>query len=65
MEKLLDLSFIIGLFFGIVGMLLLGYSFFGHPTIDSATINRWCGIAFASFGATMIFLSFRENPKEG
>ena len=64
MNKLLDLRFIIGAFFSAVGMLLLGYSFFGQGTVDSVTINRWCGIVFIAFGLLMIILSFQNNGKD-
>jgi hypothetical protein len=64
MNKLLDLRFIIGAFFSVIGMLLLGYSFLGYCTIDSVTINRWCGIVFIAFGLLMIFLSFQNNGKD-
>ncbi len=63
MNKMLDLRFIIGAFFAVVGMLLLGYSFLG-VTVDSVTLNRWCGIVFIGFGLLMIFLSFQNNAKE-
>lgn len=64
MQKFLDLRFIIGAFFALVGILLLGYSFLGNGAIDSVTINRWCGIVFIAFGLLMIFLSFQNNVKE-
>lgn len=64
MEKFLDLRFIIGAFFSLVGMLLLGYSFLGSGAIESVTVNRWCGIVFIAFGLLMIFLSFQNNAKE-
>jgi len=64
MNKLLDLRFIIGGFFALVGVILLGYSFLGNSAIDSVTINRWCGIVFIVFGLLMIFLSFQNNGKD-
>ncbi len=60
MNKLLDLGFIIGAFFAVVGMLLLGYSFLGG-TVDSVTLNRWCGVVFIAFGLLMILFSFKKS----
>ena len=58
MKKLLDLRFVIGLFFGIVGFLLLIY----HFVFSAATeiINLWCGILFIMFGIFMLLLSKNE-----
>jgi hypothetical protein len=59
MHKLFDLGFIIGLFFAVIGGLLLGYSFLAHE-IQPGNINRWCGIAFIVFAIVMLLLS-RNN----
>jgi uncharacterized membrane protein YidH (DUF202 family) len=77
MNKILDLRFVIGVFFTIVGLLLLGYSFADHTagqwdlnkTIgrgyeDHSSINRWCGIIFAIFGIVMILLSFVKDAND-
>lgn len=65
MNKLLDLRFVIGLFFTIVGLLLLGYSFFSAELTDAArTVNRWCGVVFALFGVFMVVLSFRKDAHD-
>ena len=53
MNKLFDLRFVIGLFFLIIGILLIAYSFF----IIGFAINQWSGSIFILFGAIMIFLS--------
>jgi len=63
MNKFFDLRFVIGIFFLAVGILLLIYSF-TNPTIEHATVNRWCGIAFMVFALTMIALAFGKNPKD-
>jgi hypothetical protein len=57
MNKLLDLRFVIGLFFLVVGMLLLGYSFVSENKARNMTeVNRWCGIVFILFGVFMNLL---------
>ena len=63
MNKFFDLRFVIGIFFLAVGILLLIYSF-TNPTIEHATVNRWCGIAFMVFALIMIALAFGKNPKD-
>ena len=63
MNKFFDLRFVIGIFFLAVGILLLLYSF-TNPTIEHATVNRWCGIAFMVFALIMIALAFGKNPKD-
>lgn len=63
MNKILDLRFVIGTFFTIVGLLLIGYAF----TSDNATvkaIDRWCGITFTIFGIAMIILSFVKDADD-
>ncbi|MFL5788740.1 MAG: hypothetical protein ACJ748_11850 [Flavisolibacter sp.] len=57
MNKLLDLRFVIGLFFLVVGVLLLGYSFVSENKARNVTeVNRWCGIVFILFGVFMNIL---------
>lgn len=60
MNKLFDLRFVIGIFFLLVGLLLLIYSFLSsvsHP------VNRWCGIVFIIFSTIMLVFS-RKGEKE-
>jgi hypothetical protein len=65
MHKLLDLRFVIGAFFLVVALLLLGYSFFSASLTDEAkTINRWCGSVFGLFGVAMIILSFGKDAHD-
>jgi putative Mn2+ efflux pump MntP len=64
MNKLFDLSFVIGIFFSLVGFLLLVFSFIAEAA-DTQTINRWCGIVFIVFGIFMILLSFKKDEKGG
>jgi uncharacterized membrane protein len=64
MNKLVDLRFIIGFFFFLIGMLLLGYILFDRRTIDSNTINLSCGLVFITFGLAMIFISFLKKERK-
>ncbi len=65
MNKLFDLRFVIGSFFLIVGILLLGYSFLSADTeLSMHTINRWCGIVFIVFGILMIVLSLQKDADD-
>jgi prolipoprotein diacylglyceryltransferase len=58
MKKLLDLRFVIGVFFLIVGILLFIYHFTGTKDASmSMSVNLWCGIVFIAFGTGMIVLS--------
>ena len=59
MNKLLDLRFVIGVFFTVVGTMLLIYSFG-----KGEEINRWCGIVFGVFGVLMILLSFGKDAHD-
>lgn len=61
----LDLRFIIGLFFVIIGGILLVGSFLLEPTVGkSETTNRWSGLAYIIFGVFMVFLWRFDTPKE-
>lgn len=77
MKKILDLRFVIGAFFTIVGLLLFGYSFthdgqwnlnqaigWGNKYNEFKTVNRWCGVAFTVFGIVMILLSFVKDADD-
>lgn len=65
MNKLLDLRFVIGLFFVLLALLLLGHSFFSAETSESArTVNRWCGAVFGIFGVLMVVLSFGKDAHD-
>lgn len=65
MNKLLDLRFVIGLFFVILCVLLLGHSFLAADSTDAArTVNRWCGVVFGVFGVFMVVLSFRKDSHD-
>ena len=62
MNRLLDLRFVIGLFFLITGILLLLYSFFSAGLAE--TVNRWCGIVFIAFGIFMAFVVNKIGTKK-
>ncbi|MCC6286462.1 MAG: hypothetical protein IT249_01125 [Chitinophagaceae bacterium] len=55
MKKLFDLRFVIGLFFLVVGVLLIVYSL-----VKISNLNFWCGCGFVVFGVLMIILYFKR-----
>jgi hypothetical protein len=63
MKKLFDLRFVIGLFFTVIGTLLLGYSLLGGESASTA-VNRWSSVVFLVFGVFMIVLSFGGKKEE-
>lgn len=65
LSKLLDLRFVIGVFFTLIGLLLLVHSFVVGTTMEGAeSINRWAGVVFALFGVLMIVLSFQKEAHD-
>jgi len=62
MNKLLDLRFVIGLFFTVVGLMLLVFSL-TSATVHSP-VNTWSGIVFTIFGVLMIILSFQKDAND-
>jgi multisubunit Na+/H+ antiporter MnhG subunit len=68
MNKILDLRFVIGVFFTLVGLLLLGYGLiefnYCYDCAKYRSINRWCGIIFTLFGIVMILLSFVKDAHD-
>ena len=65
MKKLLDLRFVIGVFFVVMSILLLGYSFLSDTSVEDArTVNRWCGAVFGVFGVLMVVLSFGKDAHD-
>lgn len=54
MNRFLDLRFVIGLFFLLTGLILLGY---GLVRDSGGGINLWCGGLFVVFGLLMAVLS--------
>jgi uncharacterized membrane protein HdeD (DUF308 family) len=57
MKNILDLRFVIGLFFLVVGIFLLITSFVVHPAGGKTeVVNLWSGIVCIVFGAVMLVL---------
>ncbi len=57
MKNILDLRFIIGLFFSLVGIFLLIGSFIMNPAAGKTeTTNMWSGIVYIVFGIIMLIL---------
>jgi hypothetical protein len=65
MKKLLDLRFVIGAFFLIVGALLVIY-YIAEPTpnLSTKSVNFWSGNLFILFGTGMIALSYLQKIEE-
>jgi len=59
MNKLFDLRFVIGIFFIVIGAILIVYGFLSKQL---TTVNEWCGVMFLVFGLFMLFLTVRP-PK--
>lgn len=64
MNKLFDLRFVIGLFFLIIGLLLIGYSFLSDFTEYKKEVNLYCGLLFSSFGLLMLMLKQKNKEEE-
>ncbi|HEY8659912.1 MAG TPA: hypothetical protein VIL78_12820 [Hanamia sp.] len=65
MKKLLDLRFVIGMFFTIVGTLLVVYDFVAQKnTKMNTSVNVCSGVLFLLFGIVMIILSYRSKVDE-
>ena len=63
MNKLFDLRFVIGLFFLIIGLLLIGYAFLLDTIEYKKEVNLYCGLLFSSFGLIMFMLK-QKNKEE-
>ncbi|TDE44875.1 hypothetical protein E0I26_06970 [Flavobacterium rhamnosiphilum] len=64
MNKLFDLRFVIGLFFLIIGLLLIGYSFLSDATEYKKEVNLYCGLLFSSFALLMFMLKQKNKDDE-
>jgi len=65
MKKLFDLRFVIGVFFLIVGLLLLGYHTTAKVNAEmSGSVNLWSGIIYTLFGVFMIVISYTSKVSE-
>lgn len=61
MNKLIDLRFVIGSFFLLIGLMLLIY----HLVSAAGTnVNLWCGSSFGIFGIVMVLLSFQKDAHD-
>jgi len=58
-KRITELSFIIGLFFTIVSLILL-VGYFTSPLLSSGK-NMYAGIVFLVFGLAMIFLTGKNK----
>ncbi len=61
MSRLFQLSFVIAVFFIVVGSLLLVYSFITSGNEEAVAVNRWCGVVFIAFALLMFYLSSKED----
>ena len=59
MKRLFDLRFVIGIFFLVVGLLLLAYGLL-IAKAESMEINTWCGALFTGFGIVMLLLAVKK-----
>jgi uncharacterized membrane protein len=59
MKRLFDLRFVIGIFFLVIGLLLLLYGLFASAT-EGQSLNKWCGGIFMLFALIMLALSMRK-----
>jgi uncharacterized membrane protein HdeD (DUF308 family) len=64
MKDILDLRFIIGFFFTLVGLFLLVGSFIMHPEANKTeTVNFYSGIVYILFGIVMLLLWRFHRPE--
>lgn len=60
MEKLNDLRFIIGVFFAIIGAMLVALAFvLNYELAYGKTLNLFAGLSMMVFGAFMLWMSKR------
>ena len=65
LNKLLDLRFVIGLFFTLTGIVLLVFGLTtDHLTPVQKDINKWGGGVFTAFGILMILISFGKDAHD-
>ena len=58
-----DLRTPIGLFFTIIGVILVIVSFTmpAHPELTEANVNLWSGVSMLVFGSVMLWLARRAS----
>lgn len=59
MKRFYDLRFVIGIFFLVVGILLVAYGVFSSAS-EGMYVNKWCGIIFIAFSVFMLILSIKK-----
>lgn len=60
MEKLNDLRFIIGIFFALIGAMLVVLAFvLNYELASGKTLNLFAGLSMMVFGAFMLWMSKR------
>ena len=59
MKRLFDLRFVIGIFFLVVGILLLAYGLLSAAP-ETSSVNNWCGSIFTIFGVVMVVLAIKK-----
>ncbi|MNY63353.1 hypothetical protein D3C86_2002970 [compost metagenome] len=65
MNKLYDLRIVIGIFFLIIGFLLMGYAFLSDGSLEENNrINLYCGLLFSSFGLLMLLLRTKRDESK-
>ena len=61
----LDLRVPIGLMFGVIGLLLVGYGLLGDPAVYTVSlginVNLWAGAGMTVFGALMLLGALRTG----
>ena len=65
MRLLEDLRFIIGLLFGIIGLMVLVAGFFNPPTMPGVlNADLVGGVLMTAFAAVMLLLAYLAPPKD-
>jgi len=61
----LDLRVPIGLMFGVIGLLLVGYGLLGDPAVYAVSlginVNLWAGLGMTVFGTLMLAGAWRGH----
>ena len=61
---MLDLRVPSGLFFAVLGLILLGMGIFAPDTraaLSDANVNLYCGLAMTVFGAFLLLMAWRAG----
>ena len=64
----LDLRFPIGLMFGVIGVLLVGYGLLGDPSVYQVSlginVNLWAGLGMTVFGLLMLAGAYHASTAD-